>query len=1425
MARAPRPPREGQPAGERAPREGQPAGERPARTPRPPREGQPAGERAPREGQPAGERPARTPRPPREGQPDGERAPREGQPAGERPARAPRPPREGQPASERAPRDGQAVGERAPREGQVAGERPARAPREVFRTPLPPITFPEDLPVSGRRQDIAKALLENQVIIVSGETGSGKTTQLPKICLELGRGQKGLIGHTQPRRIAASSTAKRIAQELGTPLGVHVGFKVRFTDTLQPGASVKLMTDGILLAETQTDPLLKNYDTIIIDEAHERSLNIDFLLGYLKQLLPRRPDLKVIITSATIDADRFARHFANGDKLAPVIEVSGRLYKVEVRYRPVDRDPVALTPPPAAGKPMPKAQAARDKRDLMDAVVDGVDELCRIGSGDVLVFLPGEREIRDCAEALRKHHPPHVEILPLFARLSVEEQEKVFKITNARRIVLATNVAETSLTVPGIRYVVDAGLARVKRYSFRNKVEQLQVEPIAQSAANQRAGRCGRVADGVCIRLYEENDYLQRPKFTEPEILRSSLAAVILRMKSLHLTDVETFPFIEPPQGRAIADGYQLLQEVGAVDESNDLTPLGHKLAKLPLDPRVGRMILAALENACLTEMLIIASALSVQDPRDRPMEHQQAADEAHKKFADEKSEFLTYIKIWTWFEGAIEHKKTNRQLMETCRTNFLSQVRLREWRDVHSQLLTIVKEQGWRMNELPATYENLHTALLTGLLGNIGFKSEDEPGAGYLGARGIKYHVWPGSSLTKKPGKWIMAAELVETTRLYARCVANIAPEWIERVGSHLLKKSWGEPRWEKRAAQVTASERATLHGLVIYSQRRINYGQFNPAEAREIFIRDALVAGDYDTRAPFFAHNHKLIKEIENLEHKSRRLDVLVDDHLIAAFYDKLIPTDVVNGAGFEKWHKDATFKEPKLLFLNRDELMRHEAAGVTTELFPKMMSVTGIEMQLTYHFEPGSLRDGVTLAVPLFALNQLPRERADWLVPGMLKEKVHLLLKSLPQKLRRHCVPLPDYAARFCERVHEAGKFGRGDLIDAIIADIRSQTSLMVMTTDFKPETLPAHHFMNFKVIDEHGRQLDMGRNLATLQAEFGGQARQSFQKLAEVSIPAAPGKVQATATSVSAAAPASSAAGSASASQANAPKVSQHTGLTSWTFGELPELLEIVQGKLTLIGFPALVDKQTHCDLEVFDDPTVATATHRIGLRRLFALQFKEQIKFVEKNIPGLQQMGMQFMAMGSQEELRDQIIQKAIDIACLQDPLPTDAASFNKRKDEGKSRLTLLVNEIARLVSQVLTEFHGLPKKLQGVQAQAAADMQSQLQGLVHKRFLIDNDYAQLAHFPRYLKAINVRLEKLRADPARDAKLMAEWTQSASHFMRAARDRLAGKNTDPKMVEFRWMLEELRVSLYAQELRTPMPVSAKRLQKVWESMQR
>ena len=1001
-----------------------------------------------------------------------------------------------------------ADGEREPR-----APRPPRAARIVEPNPIPPITFPEALPVSGRREEIARAIANNQVVIVCGETGSGKTTQLPKICLELGRGLgaggSGLIGHTQPRRIAASATGRRIAEELGTPFGEVVGYKVRFTDNLSPGASVKLMTDGILLAETQTDPLLKAYDTLIIDEAHERSLNIDFLLGYLREVLPKRPDLKLIVTSATIDADRFARHFGTEDKPAPVIEVSGRLYPVEVRYRAVAEDSPAVksaegssSSSSSSSRERPKTQRETD-RDLMDAIIDAVDELCREGPGDVLVFLPGEREIRDAAEALRKHHPPHTEILPLFARLSAAEQERVFRSSNARRIVLATNVAETSLTVPGIRYVVDTGLARVKRYSYRNKVEQLQVESISQAAANQRAGRCGRVADGVCIRLYEETDFQSRVRFTDPEILRSSLASVILRMKSLHLTAIETFPFIEPPPGRAIADGYQLLNELGAVDDDNELTPLGRELARLPLDPRVGRMILAARDQQALREVLIIASALSVQDPRDRPIEAQEQADQAHRRFADERSEFLQWLKIWNWFDEAIAHKKSNRQLHDECRANFLSQLRLREWRDVHSQLLTVVREHGWRINEAEATFEQIHLALLTGLLGNIGLKADDEPY--YLGARTIKFYLWPGSALVKKAGRWVMAAELVETSRLYARCIAKIEPEWIEQIGAHLLKKSLSEPHWEKRAAQVSAFERAVLYGLPIYHRRRVSFGKQDPARARELFIRGALVEGEFDTKLAFFAHNRKLLADIEQLEHKSRRQDVLVDDELIYAFYDQALPRGIYTGASFERWYRDEVKKsgQPedklRLLYLSRDDLMRHEAAGVTTDLFPKRMTMSGVEMALTYHFEPGSPRDGVTLAVPLYALNQVDARRCEWLVLGMLKEKTQLLLKSLPQKLRRHCVPLPEYAAGFVDR-NGGPRFGAGGLLESLIADVREQTQVAMKQSDFKLETLAAHLFMNFKVVDEHGRQLAMGRNLAQLRAELGGQAQQHFQKIA-------------------------------------------------------------------------------------------------------------------------------------------------------------------------------------------------------------------------------------------------------------------------------------------------------------------------------------
>ncbi|CAB3680162.1 ATP-dependent RNA helicase HrpA [Paraburkholderia rhynchosiae] len=1376
------------------------------------------------------------------------------------PGAQPERPQSGKQSHQHSPREpGQRRGSNAPNGPREPGEsraereprepRTRREPRVVQPNPIPPITFPEALPVSGRRDEIAKAIAENQVVIVSGETGSGKTTQLPKICLALGRGLgaggSGLIGHTQPRRIAASATGRRIAEELGTPFGEVVGYKVRFTDNLSPGASVKLMTDGILLAETQTDPLLKAYDTLIIDEAHERSLNIDFLLGYLKEILVKRPDLKLIVTSATIDADRFARHFGSGEKPAPVIEVSGRLYPVEVRYRPVVEDSPAVkaaqgTSGASSSRERPKTQRESGKerdRDLMEAIVDAVDELCREGPGDVLVFLPGEREIRDAAEALRKHHPPHTEILPLFARLSAADQERVFRTSNARRIVLATNVAETSLTVPGIRYVVDSGLARVKRYSYRNKVEQLQVESISQAAANQRAGRCGRVADGICIRLYDESDYQGRVRFTDPEILRSSLASVILRMKSLHLTAIETFPFIEPPPGRAIADGYQLLNELGAVDDDNQLTPLGRELARLPLDPRVGRMILAARDQQSLKEVLIIASALSVQDPRDRPIEAQEQADQAHRRFADERSEFLQWLKIWNWFEEAIAHKKSNKQLHEECRKNFLSQLRLREWRDVHSQLLTVVREHGWRLNEAEATFEQIHLALLTGLLGNIGLKADDEPY--YLGARGIKFYLWPGSALVKKAGKWAMAAELVETSRLYARCIAKIEPEWIEKIGAHLLKKSLSEPHWEKRAAQVSAFERAVLYGLPIYQRRRVSFGKQDPVRARELFIRGALVEGEFDTKLVFFAHNRKLLADIEQLEHKSRRQDVLVDDELIFAFYDQALPKGIYTGASFERWYRDEVKKsgQPedklRLLYLSRDDLMRHEAAGVTTDLFPKRMTMSGVEMALTYHFEPGSPRDGVTLAVPLYALNQVDARRCEWLVPGMLKEKTQLLLKSLPQKLRRHCVPLPEYAAGFVDR-HGAPRFAAGGLLEALIADIREQKQIALKQSDFKLETLPPHLFMNFKVIDEHGRQLAMGRNLSQLRAELGGQAQQHFQKIASSAAGAALADAAGSQTDAAAAPASSSAAprgkgaaamGPQTASQGGVAGTALYEKLTTWNFGKLPDLLEIRRGGQTLFGYPALVDRGTHCDVEVFDSPDEAARIHRAGLRRLFALQLKEPIKYLEKNLPGLREMAMQFMTRGTQEELRDQLIDTALDRACLQDPLPDDDVSFHTRRDEGRSRLTLLAQEIARLIGQILGEYATVLKKL--VQAKsftaAHADMQNQLDALIGKRFLVDTPYSQLTHFPRYLKGIGLRVDKLKADPARDARQFAEFHPLLQNYQRAVAQR--GGVPDARLSEFRWLLEELRVSLFAQELRTPMPVSVKRLYKVWDSMQR
>ncbi len=1254
------------------------------------------------------------------------------------------------------------------------------------RGKLPKPEFQPDLPVNERRADIAELIAKNQVVIVCGETGSGKTTQLPKICLDLGIGARGLIGHTQPPRLAARSVATRLAQELKTQVGAGVGVKIRFHDKSTADSWVKLMTDGILLAESQSDPYLNAYEAIIIDEAHERSLNIDFLLGYLKQLLPRRPDLKLIITSATIDAERFAEHFTVDGKKAPVIEVSGRLYPVEVRHRPVE-----------------DIDKKDDERDLYDAIVDAADELARLGSGDILVFLPGEREIREAAEALRKHalarpglssaHAP--EILPLFSRLSAGEQDRIFKPSGGqRRIVLATNVAETSLTVPGIRYVIDTGLARVKRYSYRNKVEQLQVEKISQAAARQRAGRCGRVAAGVCIRLYDEADFNARPPFTDPEILRSSLAGVILRMKSLRLTDVESFPFIEPPPAKAISDGYALLQELGALDDENRLTKVGEALAKLPLDPRIGRMLVAARDLGCLTEVLVIAAGLSTQDPRERPQERQQAADEKHKLFADEKSEFLSWVKLWAWFRNAVDHKKSNKSLVDTCHAHFLSYLRLREWREVHGQLHAMVTELGWKDNEIPGTYDAIHMALLSGLLGNIGCKS-DESGY-YLGARGIRFLIHPSSPLQKKAGKWIMAAEITETTRLFGRCVARIEDSWIEKVGAHLIKRQYFDPHWEKKAMQVAGWERTTLYGIVINPKRRIHYGPLAPAEAREIFIRQGLVAEEIEEsfakRWPFFQHNQKQIREIEKIEHKQRRQDVLVDDELIFAFYDSIIPEGIHNGATFDNWRKTAEQDNQKLLFLASDDLMRHSAAGVTTEAFPHKLKAGGVEYVLTYHFEPGSPRDGVTLTLPLAQLNQIPAARMEWLVPGLIKEKLVQLIKTLPQKIRAKLVPVPEFVEEFLSTVDGNDKKLNQGIITPLIDYILEARGLnargWAVTPDaFRPDALPAHFSMNYKLIDEHGRQLDMNRSLVALRGEWGKEAKEEFAELHET--PA------------------------------------EYTQLTDWTFGELPELMEVPVAGQTVLGYPGLVDDGETVSLQVFDSAEEAAEAHGKGLTRLFMIHFREQVKYFDKNVPGLTQMAMQYMALGSSDDLKRQIVDLTFARACLTEPLPTTADAFKARCAEAKARLGLILQEVCRLVGTVLSEWQTVTKKLPAFKAHVAAvaDIEAQLKRLLRKQFVVDTPFERLQHYPRYLKAIGVRLDKLKANATRDAQAMADYAKLWTAYERRAIQLAKMGAVDPQIEQFRWLLEELRVGLYAQELRTPVPVSVKRLEKQWEGI--
>lgn len=1258
----------------------------------------------------------------------------------------------------------------------------------------------------------------NQVVIVCGETGSGKTTQLPKMCLELGRGLKGQsIVHTQPRRLAATATAKRIAQELDSELGQWVGFKIRFQDQSSASTAVKLVTDGILLAESQTDPLFKKYDTIIIDEAHERSLNIDFLLGYLKDVLSKRPDLKLIVTSATIDAERFSKHFENAQgQPAPVIEVSGRLYPVEIRYK----DPNDFDTNRRKNAPVNPADEV-DEDAFQAATLDAVEELCREGQGDILMFLPGEREIRDMANFLSKNLRQSLEILPLFARLTAQEQERIFKPSGRRRIVLSTNVAETSLTVPGIRYVIDSGVARVKRYSYRNKVEMLQVERISKASANQRAGRCGRVANGVCIRLYAEADFAGRTDYTDPEILRSSLASVILRMKSLHLTEVEDFPFLQRPMGRAIADGYQLLSELNALDDAGHLTKTGRALAKLPLDPRIARMLFEASQRGCLNELLVLAAALSIQDPRDRPIDAQEAADNAQQQFDDAESDFMSFLKLWNYFIDLKQQNLTNRDMKNALQRKFLSAKRLREWSEVHQQLTAMVKDQKWTLNATPATYDQIHLALMAGLLGNIGLKHETDPV--YLGARSIKFSIHPGSNLFKKGGKWIMAAELVETTRLYARSVAKIQPEWIEKVGAHLVKRNHNNPHWEKGSGQAVALETGTIYGLPIYSQRRVSLAKFNQADARRLMIHEGLVPGQVKTTVPFYVHNRKLVEDLEKLEHKARRQDILVDEALIAQFYDDKLPAGVYNQQTLENWAKQASKEDLAALYLNKEDLLSKKAGDITTEFYPKKLEMGGLAFDLTYHFEPGSPRDGVTLTIPLMLLNQVNPGRTEWLVPGMLKEKALLLLKSLPQKLRRHCVPVPQFAEKFAQAHFDSNLYEK-PLLERLRDFVATETPARPLLSDFRIETLPPHHFMNFKLIDEHGRQLDMQRSLSALKAEWGRKAQESFKSSDVVEQVRAQVGGQAGIASPASETrklspnPAKSSSGSNSAFS--------DQPITDWSFGSLPDMLEIKRAGQTFFGYPALKDMGEHCIIEVFDEEEIARKVHLDGVLRLFNIALKEPLKYLTKNLIDFQKVAMLYMPLGSSEELQQQWIKLTLMRSALAAGLPTTQDEFNTKAQEARSRMNLIAQEIGKVLLIILNEYSALNKKLQALSKsfpECVADIQNQLNWLLPKGFLLKKPWEQLAHYPRYLKAAQIRLERVRNSVDRDKQLMKDVMDLQLHWVRAS-SQLKGQE-DESLSQFAWQLQELRVSLFAQELRTPMPVSVKRLQKAWETMAR
>ena len=1241
--------------------------------------------------------------------------------------------------------------------------------RSLRQQQLPKPIFDNDLPVIDRRKEIAKAISDNQVIILSGETGSGKTTQLPKICLELGRGVAGLIGHTQPRRIAARTVATRIAEELKSELGDIVGYKVRFHDQVKADRSyIKLMTDGILLAETQNDKFLNQYDTIIIDEAHERSLNIDFLLGYLKQLLPKRPDLKVIITSATIDTKRFSQHFNN----APVIEVTGRTYPVEVRYRP----------------PAGDDDEQRDY-DMIRGIVEAVDELCKEGQGDVLVFLSGERDIKDVSEALRKHHPANTEILPLLARQSAAEQNRVFKIgSQRRRIILATNVAETSLTVPGIRYVVDPGFARISRYSVRNKVQRLPIEKISQSSANQRSGRCGRVSAGIAIRLYDEDNFKNRPDFTDPEVLRTNLASVILQMASLKLGDPGKFPFINPPPDKMINDGFRLLEELGAVNKKRILTETGRQLAKLPIDPRIARMVINAQQRNCLTEVLIIASALSIQDPRERPMDKQQAADEAHKKYQDERSDFIAFLKLWDLYHDRKKHLSQNK-LRKYCKENFLSFLRLREWHDIHTQLHVQVTQMGLKANQVPAEYKEIHQALLSGLLSNIAVKTDKTE---YTGTRNLKLKIFPGSALHKKGPKWIMAAELVETGRLYARIVAKIEPEWIEPVAGDLVRKQYSDPHWEKKPSQVVAFEQVSLYGLPVVPRRRVHFGPIDPAMAYEIFIRDALVQGDWFCRGPFFDHNLDLIKSIEQLEQKSRRRDVLVDDEVLFEFYKQRIPDHIVNGAGFEKWRKKVEKDSPKLLFLSREDLMKHQAVHVTDDSFPDQILVNLVPLSLEYHFEPGKQHDGITQSIPLSLLNQTNADRYDWLVPGLLRDKVIFLIKSLPKSQRRNFIPVPNFADTCLNNMSPE----MGALLPVLSEQLRKQTGISITLSDWNLSELPNYLQMNFRLLDEEGNLLEESRDLNHLKQHWATEAAASFKQMPDSEF--------------------------------------EQQGLTSWSFDELPDSITLEQNGLEMTAYPALVDKGEFVDLTLMDTHAQAAEFTSKGLRRLFMLAQADSIKYLRKHMPNIQKMCLHYTnvppapfgdaqqdaKISPSEQLKTDLIHVAFDRCFIfEHPPIVNKQDFERRLESKRSELILTASELARQVAKPLAEYHAVAKRLSGqmpiTALNAIKEINEQLNHLLYQGFVHSTPDEALKRLPMYFQAIGQRLDKIGADPMRDKQWMKE---IAPHWQRYLSN--VNKHNSIPFIKYRWMLEEFRISLFAQGIKTAYPISTKRLVNQW-----